>query len=204
MSGDALGPRNGRSIPQLQLAGSVEEFAAAVSGRQDELRTSLYVDFGFIVAYWLIFASTSALFATRSFWGADWLATIAGELATLGALADVAENVYTLKLLRVIDGSPGAEPRKVAGLMRTSSIVKWLTLFVATGLFSIMFFQRGGASTVLGFAYAVSAGLGVVTVAANVAKLRIADLWLERMASVAFYGMGAALIIGLPVGASQT
>jgi hypothetical protein len=189
---------------RVSLARSVEEFEAEVQGRRDVLRLNLHIDFAFIAGYWLVFATTSALFALRGFRWADWLGAVAGELATIGALADVSENVFTLRLLRRGEGTPGDDqPASLATAMRRSSLVKWTFLFAAVGLLSLMFFQRGGANIILGAVYAIPATLGLATIAADAARLGIDDLWLERMLRAAFLGNCIALLVGLPVAAAQ-
>jgi hypothetical protein len=189
---------------RVSLAQSVEEFETQVQGRRSALQLNLRIDFAFIAGYWLVFATMSALFALRGFRGADWLGAIAGELATIGALADVSENVFTLRLLRRSEGTPGDDqPAKLATSMRRSSLVKWSFLFAAVGLLSVMFFQRGGANIVLGAVYAATAILGLATIAADAGRLKIDDLWLERMLRVAFLGNCIVLLVGLPVAAAQ-
>jgi len=189
---------------RVSLARSVEEFEAQVQGRRDALQLNLHIDFAFIAGYWLVFATMSALFALRGFRWSDWLGAVAGELATIGALADVSENVFTLRLLRRGEGTPGDDhAAKLATSMRRSSLVKWSFLFATVGLLSVMFFQRGGANIVLGAVYAATAILGLTTIAADAGRLKIDDVWLERMLRVAFLGNCIALLVGLPVAAAQ-
>jgi len=189
---------------RVSLARSVEEFEAQVQGRRDALQLNLHIDFAFIAGYWLVFATMSALFALRGFHWSDWLGAVAGELATIGALADVSENVFTLRLLRRGEGTPGDDPpAKLATSMRRSSLVKWSFLFATVGLLSVMFFERGGANIVLGAVYAATAILGLTTIAADAGRLNIDDLLLERMLRVAFLGNCIALLVGLPVAAAQ-
>ena len=186
----------------LELARTPADFDTQVDGRRDETRTSLYVDFAFIAAYWLVFATTSALFATRGFWGAAWLGAVAGELATVGALADVSENTHALRLL---EGEWTADrPRDaVVKAMRLSSLLKWSSLFAAAALLSIMFFERGGLNVLLGFAYVLAAAAGIATVAAEAFKVNIPPARLEPILRAAFFTMGLAIAVGLPVAASQ-
>jgi hypothetical protein len=186
-------------VLSLQLSRSPEEFDRRLGTGRDGLRSSLRIDFGFIAAYWLVFATTSALFAVRSFWGADWLGVVAGETATLGAIGDVSENVYTLRLLRRLDGEAGDDdPGGVAAAMRTSSRFKWTSLFAATALLSVMFFVRGGWSVAVGVLYAAPAALGLASMGADALGLPV-----ERPLRAAFYGQCAALAVGLPIAASQ-
>ena len=190
---------------QVSLARSVEEFEAQTAGRHDAIRTELHLDFAFIGAYWLIYATTCALFATRTFAGADWLGVVAGVLATIGALADVSENVNTLRLLDRVEGTQGDdEPASVARAMRRSSLAKWTALFAATGVLSTMFFERGGWSCVLGGVYAGAALLGLVTVLADAFRLPVDDRWLGLGLRCAFLLQCIVLPVGLAVAASQT
>jgi hypothetical protein len=193
-----------RSMLRIELARSVEQFENQVRGRCEAVRASLQIDFAFIAAYWLVFATMGAFLGSRGFWGADWLGGIVGELATVAAVADAGENVYALHLLRRTEGLPGDEsPGSVATWMRRSSLIKWTSVFAASGLLSIMFFQRGGWNSVLGVAYVLAAALGLATVTAEATRLAIGDLWLEWMLRTAFFGVGLALVLGLPVAASQ-
>lgn len=189
---------------RISLARSVREFEAQTAGRHDAIRTGLHLDFAFIAAYWLIYATTSALFATRTFSGADWLGAVAGELATIGALADVSENVNTLRLLERIEGTEGDdEPTSVARRMRRSSLLKWTALFAATGVLSTMFFERGGWTCVLGGLYAGAALLGLVAILADGFRLPIDERWLGLGLRFAFFLQCVALPVGLAVAASQ-
>jgi len=116
----------------------------------------------------------------------------------------VAENVYTLRLLRRLDGVGGDDaPRSLAMWMRSSSLVKWMALFASTGVLSTMFFERGGWNTLLGVAYALPAGLGLTAVASEAGRLRITPVVFEHMLRAAFVGQVVALLVGLPVAASQ-
>jgi hypothetical protein len=188
----------------LQLARSVDAFESQVRGRHDAVRASLRTDFAFIIGYWSVFAATSALFAMRGFRAADWLGAVAGELATIGALADVSENIYTLRLLLRIESTSGDdEPDSVARLMRLSSLFKWGSLFAAIGLLSVMFFERGGWNVILGVVYALPAAIGLATIAAEAGRLKIAEASLERLLRAGFVGNGIALLVGLPIAASQ-
>src|SRR4029453_5602201 len=120
------------------------------------------------------------LFAVSGLRGSAWLGALAGELATIGAVADVAENVNTLQLLRVTGGSPSdSNPARVVKTMRLSTVVKWFSLLAAAGLLSVMFFERGGWSVALGLLYAASAALGAAAIGADAARLRVPDVWLE-------------------------
>jgi hypothetical protein len=189
----------------VSLARSVTEFEARTAGRHDEIRTALRIDFAFILAYWLVYATTSALFATRGFWGADWLGVVAGVLATAGALADVSENVHTLRLLDRTEGTNGDDdPASVARAMRRSSLAKWTVLFAATGLLSAMFFVRGGWTCLVGALYIVPAGVGLVAILADTFRLPVADRWLGLGLRGAFLLQCIALPVGLAVAASQT
>lgn len=189
----------------VSLARSVTEFEARTAGRHDAIRTALRIDFAFVLAYWLVYATTSALFATRGFWGADWLGVVAGVLATGGALADVSENVHTLRLLDRIEGANGDDdPASVAKAMRRSSLAKWAALFAATGLLSAMFFVRGGWTCLVGALYAVPAGVGLAAVLADAFRLPVADRWLGLGLRCAFSLQCIALPVGLAVAASQT
>jgi hypothetical protein len=47
------------------------------------------------------------------------------------------------------------------------------------------------------------ATLGLATIVTDATRLKIDDLWLERMLRAAFLGNGIALLVGLPVAASQ-
>jgi hypothetical protein len=189
----------------VSLARSVTEFEARSAGRHDEIRTGLRIDFAFILGYWLVYATTSALFATRGFWGADWLGVVAGVLATGGALADVSENVHTLRLLDRIEGTSGDDdPASVAKAMRRSSLAKWTALFAATGLLSTMFFVRGGWTCLVGALYAVPAAVGLLVILADAFRLPVADRWLGLGLRCAFSLQCIALPVGLAVAASQT
>jgi hypothetical protein len=55
----------------IELARTLGDFDDAVRGRREAVRVALQIDFAFIAAYWLVFATTSALFATRGLRAAD-------------------------------------------------------------------------------------------------------------------------------------
>ena len=196
----------GGSFLRIELARSLADFDTAVAGRRQAVRTGLQTDFGFIAAYWLLFVTTGALFATRDTWGAAWLGTAAAELATIGAVCDLAENLYALTLLRAETDPPGEDRAPLVARMRGASLTKWASVFAATAILSVMFFERGGWSCVLAAVYAISAALGLAAIALEAAysRTRVSDAWLERLLRLSFLGMGVALLVGLAVAASQT
>jgi hypothetical protein len=150
-----------------------------------------------------VFATTSALFGTRGFWGADWLAALAGEIATVGALADVRENIYALHLLKH-DHDPEATLASAVRTMRASSLAKWATIFTATAILSVMFYERGGLNIAVALIYTLAAALGLTAIAAEAFKLPLPGRRVEQMLRTAFYTNGVALTLGLAIAASQT
>jgi hypothetical protein len=183
-----------------QLVQSVAAFESRVGPpgdpRRDDLRTALLWDFGFIPAYWLLFAASSALLALRPFCAAPWLGALAGEIATVAAAFDVQENAHTLQLLRTT--GPGAE--RVIRRMRFASLVKWACAFAATGVLSAGYFDRGGGFYALAGAYAGAAGLGAVAVL--LALLKAGDALVDGVLLVAFVVTGLVLLTGVPIGAA--
>jgi hypothetical protein len=194
-------------VMRVHLVHTVDEFEAAIGPpgdpRRDSLRSQLLIDFAFIGAYWTIFATMSALLAVRDFSEAAWLGAIAGECGTVAALLDVSENVNTLRLLGATESGPQNETQHVRN-MRRSSLTKWFFAFVTTGFLSIMFFQRGGWFDVLGAAFALTALLGIVTVAGNAfeARLKIGPGVLDVMLRGSFLLMVVVLAVGLPLAAA--
>jgi hypothetical protein len=63
--------------------------------------------------------------------------------------------------------------------------------------------RAGGLNTILGAIYALVAALGVLTMAAEAARISIAERLLGPLLGVAFAVVGFALVVGLPVAASQ-
>jgi hypothetical protein len=193
---------------QAQLARSVAEFEAAVGRpgdpRREGLRTELQLDFAFIGAYWVVYATTSGLLAARDFSAAVWLGVIAGECATVAALLDVAENLQTLRLLRAGVADDG-ELGSVVRMMRGASLAKWFFAFAATGLLSTLFLQQGGLwHRLIGGSYALAAAGGIATVVAELAftKRRIGQARSHNALRAAFLLMALSLATGLPFAAA--
>jgi hypothetical protein len=87
--------------------------------------------------------------------------------------------------------------------MRASSFVKWMSVFAATGVLSVLFFHRSGLDLILGAAYAAAAVAGLATTLAEAVRAPRPEVWLERALRAAFYLMGLALVIGLIVAVTQ-
>src|SRR5215210_2743540 len=127
----------------MQMARSMQEVEMIVGepGHRDrsEMREQQYMDFVFIVAYWLEFSLISVLLWRRSFRFAKALGVFAGLCATLAALLDVREN---LSILKVLSTSPTPENNPLVHAVRHAAVPKWALLFVAMILLSLVFLGR--------------------------------------------------------------
>jgi hypothetical protein len=193
---------------QAQLARSMAEFEAAVGRpgdpRREELRTELALDFGFIAAYWVVYAATSGLLAARDFSAAVWLGVVAGECATVAALLDVAENLQTLRLLRA-DVADGDDLGPLVRMMRGASLAKWFFTFAATGLLSTLFLQQGSWwHRLIGSSYVLAAAGGIATLVGELAftRRRVDQARPHNALRAAFLLTALSLAIGLPFAAA--
>ena len=153
-----------RGFLRVELARSVAEFEGLVGTTGDPrrvvLRTSLLIDFGFILAYWFTYLALGALLVTDGSTSGRWLGALALETATFAALFDVMENTYTLALMRELDASRDGSTflRK----MRRASLAKWGASFSTGALLAALFIDRGGWCYVIavGLIAAAVVGLG--------------------------------------------
>jgi len=193
---------------RAQLARSPAEFEAAVGRdgdpRRDELRTQLQIDFAFIAAYWLVFATMSGLLATRDFAAAVYLGAVTGEVATVAALLDVAENVQTLRVLRL---RPPDDDRgtSLVRLMRATSLAKWLAAFGAGGLLSPLFLQQDDWwHRTIGIGYALAGAAGIVAVIGELLSGgRRGPRIVQSGLRAAFLLLVVSQIVGVPVAAAS-
>jgi hypothetical protein len=192
------------NVMRAQLARTPADFQNAVGDegdpRRDELRTQLQIDFAFIAAYWLVFATMSGLLATRDFAAAVWLGAITGEVATVAALLDVAENVQTLRVVRL---QPPAE--SLVRNMRATSLAKWLAAFCASGLLSPLFLQQQNWwHRSVGIGYALAAAVGIVAAIGGLASRRGRDPRVVQTGlRAAFLLLVVSQVVGVPVAAAS-
>jgi hypothetical protein len=190
-----------------QLSRTPAEFESYVGGpggrRRSHLVDQLRIDFGFILAYWAVFAATSGLLAARQFSAAVWLGVVAAECGTVAALLDVAENVQTLRLAG--SGAPAEdEAAAVVRGMRKRALGKWFFAFLTTGLLSSIFLEQASWwDLLIGSLYLLAAFLGVTGVlAAAIRPSRIPRGVITNLLRLSFVLMALSLAVGLPFAAA--
>jgi hypothetical protein len=116
-----------------------------LSQGQKNLSRFQYVDFAFIAAYTFLFLVSASIGRRRQIRWSKIAGRIASVSVVVTALADISENIFTLKNAQALQsGLP--EPVQTA-LMRGSSLTKWTALGVTLILFCGVFLpsRRGSA-----------------------------------------------------------
>lgn len=158
-------PVRGISDPvvALQTARNADEVEAilgdAPSADREVMRVKQYVDFALIAGYLALALMIAAVLArTRH----RRVALVIGGVAILAALADILENLDTLRVVNLTLGqlTPG-----VLGTLRFTSVIKWILLAAATALLATVTVARRQwylrAAGVLGLAGAALTALGL-------------------------------------------
>ena len=132
---------SGKPIVDIELAQTPGCFRSVVTQGADEghtLNVSLvgantYMDFVFIVLYWIVFVMLAQI-------EGGWPAKLASLLISLSALADVLENLRILKGLRALGSSAPLEIQVPRGI----SLVKWSLLGLVFLLLALAVWMRKG------------------------------------------------------------
>lgn len=127
-------------VVALQMAGNADEVEAilgdAPSADREVMRVKQYVDFALIAGYLaLALVIATALIPTRH----RRLALVMGGVAVLAALADVLENVATL---RVVNLTLGQLTPVTLDALRLAGITKWNLLLTANTLLALITITR--------------------------------------------------------------
>lgn len=126
---------------------------------RNALRTQIYIDFGWIVGYWLLFVAVSYLLSQRNCPWAYYLATAAAIAATAAAMFDFREN---LGMLQVVN-HPGMNQQTLAALhIRDAAIIKWTLSFVTMALLALTFYGLNKKLNRIGFLFSLTALAGII------------------------------------------
>ena len=178
-----------------EFAGSLEETSISAL---NQLRASLAADMVFLVAYGVLLRQ-SLLFAEPHRWTG-----LARHAAVAAAVADAAENLAALNILRRVEQSPAGVtlevPSWIFGLMNTASVAKWMLvglvlLFLAwrwwplLPTFSDTASRRVGVATLASFALSGVASLVVALTFFTGPGLR------HGSSGLVFLGLGLGLLL---------
>lgn len=132
----------GRLAPiQLGRDTAVVDELVGDAARRRALRRGLWIDFGFLTAYWLAFVTVAVLLAHRGHWG-RWVGAAALLAATATTLLDATENMRTFGVLarhRSADVLPVMQLRE----LRRTSLAKWAVSATTVALLATLFLQHG-------------------------------------------------------------
>lgn len=121
------------------------------------LRSQIYVDFAWIVCYWLLFMAVSYLLSRRNCPWASYLAAVAAVAASSAAAFDVCEN---LGMLQVID-QPAMTQQDLTNLhIRDAALVKWTLVFVTMAVLAPTFYGLNEKLNRIGYLFTLTALVG--------------------------------------------
>jgi hypothetical protein len=148
---------------KIELASSTAEVAAILErdGNVSKMRRQIYIDNGFIAAYWLLFLGAAVLFRWASPANAGWNAGLTALAATAAAVFDLEENRGILNSLQSYPRLFLEEVRDT----REVSLLKWLLLFVVVLLLAQLFARRSDGWRWVGVAMVASALIGIAGLA---------------------------------------
>jgi hypothetical protein len=171
-------------ILALELIRAVDDVKKIVGDLGDPnrevVRKSLRADFGFIVAYWLLFVALSVLLTWCDRPSALWLGLVAGIAATAAAGFDVLENV---RISHVLNVTLAQTMLSMVNAVRHAALVKWALIFVAMALLAPLFFWRNDWIVLVGSLFSLTAVIGLV------------GLWNDRAIEWAGYPMAVGLVL---------
>jgi hypothetical protein len=133
----------GADFGAVQLGSDPATVSAIVRAptKRRALRRGLWIDYGFVAAYWLAFVALAVLLAHRGGWG-RWVGALAVLAATGTALLDVIENIRTFGVLarhRTGDVLPLMQLRE----LRRAARSKWAAAALTFALAAPLFVQHG-------------------------------------------------------------
>lgn len=184
-------PRGFRSpVLAIQLVHSRADIAAIVGDQGDpdrrQMRRQQQLDHLLITAYWAAFVVMSVVLVQRSFPGAQYLGILAGLCATGAALSDVQENQAVLRVLAV----PLVQTdESMVDVIRQAATRKWLLLFVAMALLSLVCIGRRDWATAYGTLCLLS-GLSFLLAAI----IGLVGLWQNALLEYCVVPMGLGLL----------
>jgi hypothetical protein len=182
-------------LMDLQLATEPAAARAAIPNdgdpRRGVLHRVLLLDFAFIVAYWFALGALAILLAQRGD-GFVPLAAVAMLLATGAALLDAIENIRTFGMLTLNREQDQLRPEVLDGV-RSASLAKWATGFLATAALSALFWSVHWIAVLAGLLL-LAAILGLYAVKAKRRRLIMTGFVLQGIALIAV----AVVFVGWP------
>ena len=187
--GLARGFKNrGLAMELARSTSEVERILGKTNSWNREVMRQLQVfDFAFIACYWLLFTLIAILLAQCRFSLAWPLAIGATICAGAAAVCDVWEDVFILKVTRVLDLDAA---QGLIDKCRHAAQWKWSLLFVAMLLLSSLFWHRADWRSLFGFVCGIAGLLLVATGAYGLISLP-SDGYFEGAAKL----MGLALLV---------
>jgi hypothetical protein len=143
----------------LELVGSATEGKAILDqtlGGAVAITRTMYLDFGFIAGYALLYVLISILLARRNCPWAKYLAWVAAITGLASAGFDIVENLGILKLINA-----ASITEEMANNIRDASLLKWTLGFVTIALLALTFHALTKRVAWIGYAFTVTAIIGL-------------------------------------------
>jgi hypothetical protein len=154
---NACRPPRGIASPviAMEVVRNAEEVDAilgeAPSPDREAMRIKQYVDFGFIAAYFGLFAAARRLVGGAAGWA----------VAICGAAAGAADVIENIGILRVVNADLRHTTQAMIDAIRVPSLIKWTLVWVALVLLGRFFVrQQGWQRRAVGVANLAAAALG--------------------------------------------
>ena len=146
-------------VMALELVGSAAEGKAILdqtSGGAVPITRTMYLDFGFIAGYALLYVLISILLARRNCPWAKYLAWVTAICGLASAGFDVVENLGILKLIHAAQITD-----EMANNTRDASLLKWTLGFVTIALLALTFYALTKRAAWIGYAFTATAIVGL-------------------------------------------
>jgi hypothetical protein len=149
-----------RPVMALEFVETTEQAHVILDpNNREPMRRQIYLDFGWILFYGLLYLAVSVLLVRRNCPWAFYLAAVAAVAGVGAAAFDVIEN---LGMLRIVN-EPAITQAALAQLhIRDAATVKWTLTFVALAILAVTFYGLNRTLTRIGFLFSLTALAGFV------------------------------------------
>ncbi|HKO98841.1 MAG TPA: hypothetical protein VJU86_17710 [Pyrinomonadaceae bacterium] len=154
----------GAPVMAMEFVETTRQVAAILdknnSQNRGAMRTQIYIDFVWILSYWLLFLAISYLLSDRNCPWAFYLAAVAAVSASGAAAFDVWEN---LGMLSVVNNAAITQEQLSALHIRDAAVVKWTLVFVSMAILATAFYGLHEKLTRIGFFFTLTALVGFIS-----------------------------------------
>ena len=155
---------SGSTILRLEFAQSGQEVAGLIGEPGDDrrclVRVQILRDNIWVAMYVMLFVAVSLLLTRRNCPWAKYLGRLGMISGIAAGIFDWRENYYILKILKL--GSAAAAMELPA--LRGATLSKWTLIFVTMSVVAIAFFGLSRLASWIGFVYALTAAVGLVSI----------------------------------------